>query len=95
MRSAGRADVPLANIVAVLLDGCENLAMPGLAVGLLVRHLENAGRLLDRYLTNQTSGILSSHGSPMRTAGWVLPPRASSRLNAAGGPCARPACCLS
>ena len=34
------ADVPLANIVAVLLDGCENLAMPGLAVGLLVRHLE-------------------------------------------------------
>lgn len=45
------AGVPLANIVAVLLDGCENLAMPGLAVGLLVRHLEDAGRLLDRYLT--------------------------------------------
>jgi DNA-binding transcriptional ArsR family regulator len=45
------AGVPLANIVAVLLDGCENLAMPGLAVGLLVRHLEDADRLLDRYLT--------------------------------------------
>jgi DNA-binding transcriptional ArsR family regulator len=45
------ADVPLANIVAVLLDGCENLAMPGLVVGLLVRHLEDAGRLLDPYLT--------------------------------------------
>ena len=45
------AGVPLANIVAVLLDGCENLAMPGLAVGLLVRHLENADRLLDWYLT--------------------------------------------
>ena len=45
------AGVPLANIVAVLLDGCENLAMPGLAVGLLVRHLEDAGRLLDQYLT--------------------------------------------
>jgi len=44
------ADVPLANIVAVLLDGCQNLAMLGLAVGLLVRHLEDAGRLLDRYL---------------------------------------------
>lgn len=44
------AGVPLANIVAILLDGCENLAMPGLAVGLLVRHLEDAGRLLDRYL---------------------------------------------
>ena len=45
------AGVPLANIVAVLLDGCENLAMPGLVVGLLVRHLEDAGRLLDVYLT--------------------------------------------
>ena len=45
------AGVPLANIVAVLLDGCENLAMPGLAVGLLIRHLEDAGHLLDRYLT--------------------------------------------
>ena len=44
------ADVPLANIVAVLLDGCENLAVPGLVVGLLVRHLEDAGRLLDPYL---------------------------------------------
>ena len=44
------AEVPLANIVTVLLDGCENLAMPGLVVGLLVRHLEDAGRLLDPYL---------------------------------------------
>lgn len=44
------AEVPLANIVTVLLDGCENLAMPGLVVGLLVRHLENVGRLLDPYL---------------------------------------------
>jgi hypothetical protein len=67
------ADVPLANIVAVLLDGCENLAMPGLAVGLLVRHLENAGRLLDPYLAepdiwhlefarliNENSGLAAS-----------------------------------
>ena len=39
--------IPLANIVASLLDGCENLAIVGLVVGLLVRHLENADRLLD------------------------------------------------
>jgi hypothetical protein len=39
--------IPLANIVATLLDGCENLAMIGLVVGLLVRHLEDAHRLLD------------------------------------------------
>ncbi|HEY1700421.1 MAG TPA: winged helix-turn-helix domain-containing protein [Trebonia sp.] len=67
------ADVPLANIVAVLLDGCKNLAMPGLAVGLLVRHLEDAGRLLDLYLaepdiwhlefarlTHESSGLAAS-----------------------------------
>lgn len=45
------ADVPLATLVAILLEDCENLAMVGLVVGLLVRHLEHADRLLDRYLT--------------------------------------------
>ncbi len=44
-------DIPMENIVAILLDGCENLAMVGLVVGLLVRHLEAADRLLDAYLT--------------------------------------------
>jgi DNA-binding transcriptional ArsR family regulator len=43
--------IPLANIVATLLGGCENLAMVGLVVGLLVRHLDHADRLLDPYLT--------------------------------------------
>jgi hypothetical protein len=43
-------DVPLRGIVAILLDGCENLAMVGLVVGLLVRHLDRADRLLDPYL---------------------------------------------
>ena len=42
--------IPLENVVAILLDGCENLAMVGLVVGLLVRHLEDADRLLDPYL---------------------------------------------
>jgi hypothetical protein len=67
------AGVPLASIVAVLLDGCENLAMPSLAVGVLVRHLEDADRLLDRYLaepdiwhleftrvTSESSGLRAS-----------------------------------
>ncbi|MFC9502669.1 hypothetical protein [Streptomyces sp. NPDC057002] len=45
------ADVPLAALVAILLEDCENLAMLGLVVGLLVRHLEHTDRLLDRYLT--------------------------------------------
>ncbi len=36
-------------LVALLLDGCESLAMPGLVVGLLVRHIESAGSLLDSF----------------------------------------------
>ena len=42
---------PIASIVSVLLDGCENLAMVGFVIGLLVRHLEIAENLLDPYLT--------------------------------------------
>lgn len=65
--------IPLTNIVATLLDGCENLAMVGLVVALLVRHLEHADRLLDPYLAepmiwhheftrvvNETSGLAAS-----------------------------------
>ena len=43
--------VPIRTLVSILLDGCENLAMVGLIVGLLVRHLASARRLLDPYLT--------------------------------------------
>ena len=44
-------DVPIERLISILLDGCENLAMVGLIVGLLVRHLEQAGNLLDPYFT--------------------------------------------
>ena len=44
-------EVPIHTLVSIMLDGCENLAMVGLIVGLLVRHLEDAGNLLDLYLT--------------------------------------------
>ncbi|MCY4632974.1 MAG: hypothetical protein OXG04_00430 [Acidobacteria bacterium] len=43
--------IPIRGVVSTLLDGCKSLAMVGLVVGLLVRHLENAGDLLDPYLT--------------------------------------------
>ncbi|MGH3794468.1 MAG: hypothetical protein ACRDSP_06220 [Pseudonocardiaceae bacterium] len=43
------ASVPLEHVVELLLHDCHNLAMPGLVVGLLVRHLEQAGDLLDRW----------------------------------------------
>ena len=41
---------PLKRLVTILLDGCENLAMVGLVVGILVRHLERADQLLDPFL---------------------------------------------
>ena len=42
---------PIDRLISILLDGCDNLAMVGLVVGLLVRHLEQAGNLLDPYFT--------------------------------------------
>ncbi|WP_153011629.1 hypothetical protein [Serinicoccus chungangensis] len=44
-------DIPLEDLVPVLLDGCESLAMVGFVVGLLVRHIEKSDRLLDPYLS--------------------------------------------
>ena len=41
---------PISSLVSILLEGCANLAIVGLIVGLLVRHLERAERLLDPYL---------------------------------------------
>ncbi len=46
-----QSNVPIKTLVAILLDGCESLAMVGLIVGLLVRHLEDTDDLLDPYLT--------------------------------------------
>jgi hypothetical protein len=42
--------VPIAGVIELLLRDCHNLAMPGLAVGLLVRHPELAGSQVDRWL---------------------------------------------
>ena len=49
-----QAGVPIATLVSILLDGGENLAMVSLIVGLLVRHLEDADRLLDPYVGEPT-----------------------------------------
>jgi len=39
-----------ARVVEILLEDCENLAVPGMIFGLLVRHLEKVGTELDRFL---------------------------------------------
>jgi len=45
------AGIPPGQLASVLLDDCDNLAMPALVVGLLVRHLEVAGDALDPFFT--------------------------------------------
>jgi hypothetical protein len=42
--------LPLANVSQLLVRDCHNLAMPGLVVGLLVRHFDRVGDLLDPWL---------------------------------------------
>lgn len=42
--------VPLDLMIPMLLDGCDNVAMVAFVVGVLVRHLDKAGTLLDRFL---------------------------------------------
>jgi len=44
------AKFPLEKVAEILLRDCNNLAMPGLVVGLLVRHLDGVGELLDSCL---------------------------------------------
>ena len=46
-----KAGVQVRDLAPILLEGCENLAMVGLVVGILERHLEVADELLDRYFT--------------------------------------------
>ena len=45
------AGVEPAQLTAIMLDGARNLAMPALALGVLVRHLESAGTAIDPFLS--------------------------------------------
>jgi hypothetical protein len=45
-----RAGVPVTRFVPLLLEGAESLAMPGLVLSMLVRHLETAGDALDPFI---------------------------------------------
>ncbi len=42
--------IPMQDVVKLLLRDCHNLAMPGLVAGLLVRHPDHAGSILDGWL---------------------------------------------
>lgn len=62
------AGVEPAQLTAIMLDGARNLAMPALALGVLVRHLESAGTAIDPFLSEpdvwqlEFSRIISEHG---------------------------------
>jgi hypothetical protein len=43
--------VPVSAIIELMLRDCRNLAMPGLAAGILIRHPESAGGQLDLWMT--------------------------------------------
>jgi hypothetical protein len=49
-----RAGVPPHALTAIMLEGAHSLAMPALALGVLVRHLEVAGDAIDPYLVEPT-----------------------------------------
>lgn len=77
-----KAEAPLEALVRLLLDGCENLAMPGLVVGMLIRHLERVGYELDPFLAEPVIWRLefvrtvNEHsGFAARTEGIVSPER--------------------
>jgi hypothetical protein len=83
-------DIPADRLVAILLEGCENLAMPGLIVGLLVRHLERAGSQLDPFLAEplawhlEFSRVVSeSGGLAASSEGLVEPERRTWSLREA------------
>jgi hypothetical protein len=42
--------VPVSRVIEIVLDGCDNLAMPGMLFGVLVRHIDKVGDALDRFL---------------------------------------------
>lgn len=87
-----KIDIPIETVIAILLRDSENIAMVGLVVGLLVRHLENTGRLLDSYLaepiiwhhevtriTHEMSGLAAD------SEGLVNPDRRKWSLREAAG----------
>ena len=79
---------PLRLLIPIFLEGCENLAMVGLVVGLLVRHLENAENLLDPYVAEprvwdlEFSRLVHETGGPAASSdGLVRPERRNWSLH--------------
>lgn len=66
------AGVPLSRLVELLMTDCKNLAVPGLVVGVLVRHLESGSSLLDAYLIEPDVWSLEFGRVVQETVGFTL-----------------------
>jgi len=77
-----RAGIPIDRLVRLMLHGCENLAMPALVVGMLVRHLEDALTAIDPFLAEPViwrlefvRAVHEHSGLAARTEGIAAPDR--------------------
>lgn len=84
------AEIPPSWLVPILMERCENLAMPGLVVGVLVRHIERAGTLLDPFLAEPlvwrhefVRTVSESDGLAASSEGLVEPERRTWSLREA------------
>lgn len=71
MMAAGAA---MEKLATALLDGCNNLAMPGLIVGATIRHLGPNPKAMDPYLIEPLIWGLESHRVTQETIGFLQVP---------------------
>lgn len=76
--------IPVESVVSILLEECENLAMVGVVVALLVRHLESTEDLLDRFLveptvwSNEFARLAAEMGDPEAASDELVNPERRS-----------------
>lgn len=62
------------NISTALLNGCENLAMPALIVGAMIRHFGDDPKVLDRFLIEPLIWQFDSSRATRESVGFMLVP---------------------
>lgn len=65
--------IPASRVIEIVLYGCENLAMPGMLYGVLVRHLDKVGDALDQFLAEPVVWELEFARSTHEYSGLAAP----------------------
>lgn len=65
--------IPANRVVEIILEGCENLAMPGMLYGVLVRHVDKVGDALDPFLAEPVVWELEFARSTHEYSGLAAP----------------------